>query len=45
MIEPEENQEKHEIKSVADVSIDERSFVNEGVKPITEQSRHEDEDL
>lgn len=45
MIEPETVQDKLEMKSVADMSVSQRSFVNEGVKPLTDQSRNEEEDM
>lgn len=35
LMQPEEGQQKYEIKSVADASINERSFDNEGVMPMT----------
>jgi len=33
-IEDDQNQDYIELKSVADASINERSFINEGVQPI-----------
>lgn len=44
-IQPEIEQDKLEVKSVADASIDERSFDNEGVQPITQQSVDKNDDL
>ena len=44
-IDPEQNLEKFQAKSVADVSINQRSFENEGVIPISQRDsqQHDDE--